>query len=91
MERVQQDESTVKECRGCGHCCLTATCTVGLWAQSDAGISWRERRCPFLVWKQERYWCKLALESPVMADKILAGEGCCQPLNDWRRDVKPRG
>ena len=74
----------IKKCVGCGHCCITAICTLG---QSIYKVN-HDADCPALIWNGNRYICKLANEYK----KILAiGEGCCQPLcNDWRLNVKER-
>lgn len=54
------------------------------------------RRCPELIWDETtgRYMCLLMLD-PEHGDahrlEIGAGEGCCAPLNSWRKDVRHRG
>lgn len=77
--------SGVKHCVGCGYCCKQAMCFVGQYA-----IGRSYKKCPFLIWSEDRYLCKLAIGSKKYAHRILAGVGCCSPLNTWRRDVKER-
>lgn len=75
----------VKHCVGCGYCCKKTMCFVGQYALGSI-----QRSCPFLFWNGERYLCKLAVDSSVYRDRILAGVGCCSPLNTWRKEVKER-
>lgn len=77
----------VRNCVGCGYCCLTAMCFSG---QKRLGL---HRRCPALTWSDDdsRYYCQLALEDIRFAREVYVGAGCCSGLNTWRREVKNRG
>ena len=70
-------------CVGCGHCCLAAPCHEALCRGTEP-----TERCRFLQWDGELYRCGLAEEAAASLD---IGEGCCQPLNSWRREVRFRG
>jgi hypothetical protein len=77
-----------RPCVGCGYCCKKAVCVGGL-AHGSSNES-----CDFLIFKDGRYWCRLALELMESGDederaKVLfdlgIGVGCCSPLNSERR------
>jgi hypothetical protein len=73
------------QCVGCGFCCIKAMCT--------AGVSFyrrRVKRCPYLVWFENRYWCKLVQDGLVSKHHLHIGTGCTSTLNTWRKDVKKR-
>lgn len=82
-------EFTVRECVGCGFCCLQARCSlsVRIWPNGDG-------ECQALIWDGSRYKCKLALMSGQRGAEYRAalyiGDGCCSSLNSWRLEVKPR-
>lgn len=69
-------------CVGCGHCCRASPCdeAYGLGVKPSD-------RCPFLGWDGARYRCALAESA---RESLAIGEGCEQPLNSWRQDVKER-
>lgn len=78
-----------RKCVGCGHCCLKGICVAGyLRMQTDKPV----KRCVYLKWSGSRYICELVQKWPKEFGVVLnIGEGCCQPLNTWRNDVKDRG
>jgi hypothetical protein len=80
-------ELRVRPCVGCGFCCLQAMCSIGINVYGRAKYP-----CPYLIWskKDNRYWCRLALNDVLYADMIHADQGCCSPLNTWRNDVRER-
>lgn len=84
------DGVRVKECVGCGFCCIQTRCSTSLriWPYTKGN------ECPGLVWKDTRYICKLAaMDGPKGSEyrvELYVGAGCCSNLNTWRRDVKPR-
>ena len=82
----------VEPCVGCGHCCLAATCTSGRFRMAQRGLESQGTRCAYLSWDGDRYWCGLAGTTNELMKKDLGhGDGCCQPLNSWRKDVRFRG
>ena len=70
----------ITECVGCGYCCETAACVLGVTFGS------RGDPCDFLIFRDGRYWCRLVLEGVVSADQIYVGAGCCSSLNSKRSD-----
>jgi len=75
------DMGPVKECIGCGFCCLKTKCMAGqrLYPSAD--------KCPALRWNGERHTCEL-MELPgavgeAYRAELYAGEGCCANLNSW--------
>ena len=76
-------------CIGCGHCCLAAPCAEGAAAMAFKG-QLKAPRCAYLYWGGDRYWCGLHGNAYV-AKQLAHGEGCCQPLNSFRKDVRFRG
>ena len=74
-------------CVGCGHCCLTASCMVGVKYYRIKGPI---KQCPGLYWNAEQYICQLALKSDKFKQMLAIDYGCCQPLNTWRNNVKER-
>lgn len=81
----------MSKCVGCGYCCMEATCTAGLAANSDR--TYTTSRCPSLQWNGKRYVCELMMDTKygeMYREKLYAGAGCCSGLNSWRKDVKKR-
>lgn len=82
-------EPQPKPCVGCGYCCMKAPCSVAVRIHGN-GIT----ECPELVWKDDKYRCRLAMLPGALGERyreeIGAGAGCCCSLNDWRKDVKKR-
>jgi hypothetical protein len=70
-----------KPCVGCGYCCITAKCSIGLFLYGQNG------RCPVLKWNGRRYLCELV---DLFKDALAIGAGCCAPLNTWREKVRER-
>jgi hypothetical protein len=87
---MKNPELNVKECVGCGFCCMQAKCSAGQRIYPSANP------CPALVWSESdtRYICDLmTLPGKVgegYREELYAGAGCCSNLNDWRREVKKR-
>lgn len=73
----------IRNCVGCGHCCLTAICVIG---QLEFNVNCKSK-CPGLIWNGNRYICKLANK---YKRQLAIGAGCCQPLNNWRSHIKER-
>lgn len=53
------------------------------------------KRCPDILFdeEQERYVCRLvghAVHGEAARRALFLGQGCCNPLGDWRRDVRNR-
>jgi len=77
-----------KNCVGCGHCCITARCQASMRVWPNG------KNCPGLKWKDNRYVCELS-ELPGelgirYRTELYIGEGCCQGLNSWRKNVIQR-
>ena len=76
-------ETKVRECVGCGYCCMKSTCVVG---QLESGLP-VYKPCPYLLWNDEMYRCELMGRGK----DVGQGWGCCSNLNSWRKNVKFRG
>ena len=76
----------VKECLGCGFCCLQAPCSASQRLWKGASV------CPGLRWDEESstHRCSLMEIPGKVGDnyrkELYAGEGCCSSLNTWRLD-----
>jgi hypothetical protein len=70
-----------KQCVGCGYCCITAMCSIGLHVFGKVG------KCPALTWNGHRYICEIA---DLFVNALNIGKGCCAPLNTWRERVRER-
>ena len=94
-EKINNDEKDwigeIKNCVGCGFCCIKATCLVGI----NNGFN-EDGICKGLVWSEteKRYSCKLCKKSGTKGEffreELNIGKGCCENLNTWRLDVKKR-
>jgi len=90
MNKNLEEDIKIKECVGCGFCCLKARCIASLRLHHSA------KECPELRWDEEknRYFCKLAEIKGPLGDnykkELYIGAGCCMSLNTWRTDVKRR-
>ncbi|UZP65827.1 hypothetical protein N1030_09305 [Desulfovibrio mangrovi] len=73
-----------RDCVGCGYCCVKSQCIPGQQRYGEQGV------CAGLYWNGTCYRCRLIDESPDVAAVLQVGEGCCRPLNRWRRDVWQR-
>jgi hypothetical protein len=83
-------EAPVRPCVGCGYCCQTAKCPVGLRSFGpDDGP------CPGLIERDGRYWCGPVLwccwedyeREHMLVDVLAVGAGCCSPLFNVQRDA----
>ena len=78
----------VKECVGCGYCCIKTPCAAALRLYPGT------KQCPQLLWLDGRYECGLMkISDPIGAEyrrELYAGSGCCCGMNSWRQDVKQR-
>ena len=80
----------MKQCVGCGFCCLKAPCEASVRLYKGA------EQCPQLIWTGpvNRYLCGLmTLPEPLgesYRKELYANTGCCSGLNSWRNDVKNR-
>jgi len=77
----EDPEKFFPTCRGCGFCCLQATCSLGV------NLFGSTYPCPALSWNGKMHRCKLAGD---FADRLYIGSGCCSPLNSWREDIIER-
>jgi hypothetical protein len=73
-----------RPCVGCGFCCAKAQCPPGRMPRG------RHRRCPGLFWDGARYRCRLVMADAQVAAVLRVGQGCCRPLNRWRRNMRER-
>lgn len=85
MQIFKKKKYIYPECVGCGYCCIRVMCDVGM-REHDG---WEER-CPYLIWKDDKYRCELVLNKIIRWREIAAGQGCSSSLNSWRQDVKLR-
>lgn len=73
-----------RSCIGSGYCCWKAPCHL---AQKEHGPI--PGPCPELRWNGERHLCGAVLaakEKECLMKELFIGEGCCSPLNSWRRE-----
>jgi hypothetical protein len=76
-------------CVGCGWCCLDNQC------ETSHRLYGYRKRCPSLRFDETRgrYLCMLMLD-PVHAKESrranFESQGCCNPLGEWRKDVRNR-
>ena len=70
------------QCVKCGYCC-TVSCSLGI-RLLDTNV---DNNCKALYWDGKRYRCFLAED---FKEELSIGEGCCSPLNSWRKEVKQR-
>jgi hypothetical protein len=76
----------VKSCVGCGFCCTKAMCVAGI---SYFGTV--IERCPYLIWIENKYRCKLVVDKIINPEELYIGDGCSSTLfNDWRTNIKQR-
>jgi len=75
--------SWIPQCQGCGFCCLNLPCLTGRIEAVKVGLLVSITDiidvCPFLFWRENRYWCRLA---STHSERLMIGEGCCWPGRD---------
>jgi hypothetical protein len=72
-----------RPCVGCGYCCKKVPCSLSVYLHADK--PWPHHECPELIFRDGRWWCKIALEEPELAkEELYIGAGCCSPLNTER-------
>lgn len=79
--------TNTRPCVGCGFCCKTARCVCSFEAEGKLYKDPIEalgepNECPWLEYRDNRYWCKIADEYKIV---LAIGEGCCSPMNTERR------
>ena len=81
-------EQYVRPCVGCGYCCAEAPCFLSYRVFNTRP----GETCQALYWREseKKYRCVLADYDPDYAKHLFVGEGCCSPLNTWRKDVRKR-
>ncbi len=79
------EEKNVKECIGCGYCCIAIQCPI------SSLIYGYVQTCPALEWNGLRHVCKLMKLPGDLGDffrlQIGSGTGCTEPGNPWRKEV----
>lgn len=87
----------IKECVGCGYCCVKAPCSAAQRIHGYNGLVNEKglTECPELQWDGSRHVCRLmTLPDPLgfeFRQELYAGEGCCASLfNSWRDELKDR-
>jgi len=80
----------VKPCIGCGYCCTTATCVLGMLRYGA------DRPCPELQFDGRRFWCTLitgavAPEKQRLSSELAIGAGCSSSLFNTQREACERG
>ena len=76
-----------QKCIGSGYCCWKVPCGEALRVHPQLTSG----PCPELKWNGERHLCGLVLrsgekEAERLKSSLSIGDGCCSPLNTWRRD-----
>lgn len=78
-----------RACMGSGYCCVKSQCIFSVEAH---GRLQPGKVCPSLLWNGERHLCELMQEGlgkftdEYVKRTLAEGEGCCSPLNSWRRE-----
>lgn len=88
MKLAIVDGIEASPCLGCGYCCLQAQCGLSVRVHTYKEI------CPSLYWGEarKRHLCR-AVEGDLIVTngkELSIGEGCCSPLNSWRKEIKNR-
>lgn len=84
------DELKVRDCVGCGYCCLKTPCELARRLYPTL-----KTECPELIWNGSRYICRAfdkaygSLKENIR-NNLAIGAGCCCGLNSWRKEVIPR-
>lgn len=78
--------SKIKNCIGCGFCCLTIKCSLCKDIDKDD----KNKQCSSLYWKDGRYWCKeIETQNEEVLKILWVNEGCfCN--SPWRENVQLR-
>ena len=64
-------------CNGCGNCCANELCVFAVMVVGD-----RPGPCPFMLFRDNRFWCKLVLAEknnnlePILEQSLGIGMGC---------------
>lgn len=89
MKAIGEIEYEIKQCVGCGYCCLTAPCFESV---VEYELDRLDQKCPGLVWSDEEamFRCELMLkpgeEGKSFRNKLAAGAGCSSSLFNQYRD-----
>jgi hypothetical protein len=76
----------ITPCVGCGYCCVQAMCVAG-----SKYLGTTIERCPYLIWIEDKYRCRLVVDRIVNPKELYIGDGCSSALfNDWRTEIKQR-
>jgi hypothetical protein len=80
-------ELKVKQCVGCGYCCISSACDLELKVYGNS-----QDQCPSLYWdnKKNRYMCHFVTDKHELINWLHIGTGCCSGLNSWRLNVQKR-
>jgi len=70
----------IEPCCGCGYCCMKARCAI-----SYLVFDTKDRDCPALVFKEDRFWCQLAEDDSKMREALYIGDGCSSTLGNTQR------
>lgn len=76
----------ISPCIGCGYCCQTGMCCLGLYTHGFG-----HKQCPSLILKEGRFWCQLALDDPKAAENLYIGAGCSSSLCNTQREACMKG
>lgn len=88
------EDDYAQPCVGCGYCCTTSVCIVGVihlsLSPTDARLP-----CPALEFRDGRHWCGLidkfeGEDKKLITELLSIGAGCCSSLNTWRNEIKDR-
>jgi len=83
---VSMRELKTDQCCGCGYCCLKVRCQISWFVfGTESGND-----CPGLIFKDGRFWCRLA-EYSGLAKALYIGEGCCSSLFNTQREAFLQG
>ena len=73
---VSGEEFKVAPCVGCGYCCKKAVCYIGVISGMEGPP------CSGLVWKDDRYWCQLALEATELKSQLV------EDPDEWEANIE---
>ena len=87
---MENGDLKVRDCVGCGFCCIKSPCGVARRIYPSLKTD-----CPKLKWDGSRYICHIYDRAigpfkENIRDELSIGMGCCCNLNTWRQEIIPR-
>lgn len=84
-------EPMVSPCCGCGYCCQSATCMLGVLT-----FGFGHKECPALMLEDGRFWCRIVKEATGLyrerlEEDLAIGAGCSSTLFNSQREACREG